>query len=521
MAVTMTACHPGRAKNAGKTITYSLSADPQTFDPQIAADTPSLTVIPSLFEGLVRLDANEKPLPGVAESWEGNANDTQFTFHLRADAKWSSKKYGAVTASDFVFAFRRALDPKTGSTTCMQMYCIKNAKEVHSGQLPTTSLGVTAKDARTLVVDLAYPNADFPKLTASAPFMPCNEAFFDHTAGRYGLETRDILGNGPFTIDGSYGWTHGKSLNLTQSSAYAGETEPLPSGVNFVIGGNVTATTALSEKSVDAAQVPVSLLAAARDLGCTFVSVQDTTWGLVFNTQSPIFKNEKMRLAFAQSLNRSAVLAHLPSDTQAANGILLPNTTLNGQSYRTLAGGSFLLQQSDSAPQMFQQGMKELGLDEMESIAVLCLDDASVKLMANEMIASWNKQFDNYFNISAVSRSTLQSRVLGGDYNVAIYPVSPSADGPYAFLSTFLSTSTANPAGLKDSAYDALLSSAQTQGVQKAAAGYAAAEKYLNDKAVFYPLYYGKTYYALAKGVTGILFHPYGGGVDFIHAGKE
>lgn len=525
MAFTAAGCRSGKAKNAGKTIHYRLAADPQTFDPQIASDASSLVVIPSLFEGLTRLDADDKPQPGVAASWEANADGTRFTFHLRADANWSSKKYGPVTAADFVFAFRRALDPKTGSATCMPMYCIKNAKDVHAGKLPAASLGVTAKDARTLVVDLAYPCADFPKLAASAPFMPCSEAFFDATAGRYGLETQDILGNGPFVIDGSYGWTHDKSLNLAKSSSYAGEKQPLPSAVDFTIGGSAAEladpAALLTQKTIDAAQIPASAVPTARGLGCTFVSVQDTTWGLGFNMQSPVFKNEKMRLAFAQAFSRSAVLSHLPADTEAADGILLPKTTLNGRSYRTLAGGPFTLKQSASAAQTFRQGLRELGLDGMESVAVLCPDDASVKLMANEMIAAWNKQFSSYFNIRPVSVSTLRSRVLSGDYNVAIYPVSPSADGPYAFLSTFLSTSAANPAGLKDAAYDALVSSAQTQGAQKAAAGYAAAEKYLNDKAIFYPLYYGKTYYALAKGVTGIVFHPYGGGVDFINAGKE
>lgn len=519
------ACHGGKAKNAGKTINYHLTSDPVTLDPQIASDTPSLTVIQSLFEGLTRLDANEKPQPGAAKTWESNADGTQFTFHLRSDAKWPDKKYGpAVSAADFVFAFQRALDPKTGSTTCMQMYCIKNAKEIHTGKLPVNRLGVTAKDALTLVVDLAYPCPDFPKMTASAVFMPCNQKFFDDTAGRYGLEAKYFLGNGPFCINGAYGWEHGKYLNLAKSSAYRGKNQPLPSSVDFNIGGTSAdlsnEAAVLSKLSIDAAQIPASKIDSARSLGCTFASVQDTTWGLGFNTQSSLFKNEAMRRAFVQAFRRSAVLSHLPEDTEAADNIILPKTELDGQVYRSLAGGPFYLKQSSSAPQLLRQGMKELGVDKVSSVSVLCPDDASVKLMVNEMIAAWNQQFNNYFNIKPVSLTTLASRIASGNYNIAVYPVTPSADGPYALLSAFLSTSTANPAGLKDAAFDSLVLSAQTQSGPKAAAGYAAAEKYLNEKAVFYPLYYGKTYYALAKGVTGIIFHPYGGGVDFINAGK-
>ena len=526
MAFSFTACHMGKAKNAGKTIHYHLASDPTTLDPQIASDTPSLVAIQSLFEGLTRLDAKEKPQPGVAKSWQSNAGGTQFTFLLRSDAKWSDKKYGpAVTAADFVFAFQRALDPRTGSTTCMQMYCIKNAKEIHTGKLPVSSLGVTAENKETLVVNLAYPCPDFPKIAASAVFMPCNQKFFNFTAGRYGLDTRYLLGNGPFCVDGAYGWTHGKSLNLRASATYAGQKPPLPSSVTFSIGGSSAdlsnPAAAMTALSTDAVQIPASMKGTARSLGCTFASVQDTTWGLGFNTQSSIFKNEKIRRAFVQALHRSAVLSHLPQDTEAAENIILPETTLDGGNYRSMAGGPFYLKQSSSAPQLLKEGMGELGIKKIESVAVVCPDDATVKLMANEMITSWNQEFSNYFNIKPVSLTTLASRVKSGDYNIAIYPVTPSADGPYAFLSTFMSSSAANPAGLKDSSYDAFVSSAQTQSGQKAAAAYASAEKYLNEKAIFYPLYYGKTYYAIAKGVTGIIFHPYGGGVDFINAGKE
>ena len=68
-----------------------------------------------------------------------------------------------VTADDFVFAFQRALSPATKSPTCSSMFCIKNAKEVNSGALPTNQLGVTAKDAHTLVVQLAYSYENFPR----------------------------------------------------------------------------------------------------------------------------------------------------------------------------------------------------------------------------------------------------------------------------------------------------------------------------------------------------------------------
>lgn len=525
MAFSFTACKSGKAKNAGKTIHYYLESDPQSFDPQVASDSSSLIVVQSLFEGLTRLDANEKAQPGVAEKWEPNSDGTQFTFHLRAEAKWSDKDYGTVTASDFVYAFRRAVDPATGSAACTQFYCIKNAKSAHEGKMPVSSIGVEARDARTLVVNLEYPCPDFPRLAASAAFMPCNQKFFESTKGHYGLETQYVMGNGPFCIDGSYGWTPGKSVNLAKRSSYSGRTTPLPGAVVFTIDSGSAVRTdpvgSMKTLSLDAVPITSSQLGAAKAKECTVVSVEDTTWGLGFNLQSDLFKNEKIRRAFIQAINRSAVLAHLPSDTSPAENIILPNTELNGRLYRSLAGGPFYLKQSETAASLLEQGLRELGGGKADSVTILCPNDSADKLIANEMIAAWNHTFNNYFNIKPMDASSLLNAVESGQYDLAVYPITPSTDGPYSLLSQFLSTNSNNPAGLKDADYDALIASAQSKGGNEEATEYSNAEKYLNEKAIFYPLYYGKSYHAVAKGVTGIIFHPYGGGVDFIGAGKE
>lgn len=523
---TFSSCKNGRPKNADKTIKYNLTDEPKTLDPQIASDAPSITVIQALFEGLVRLDSNGAARPGVALSWSPDESGKEFTFHLRGDAKWSDKDHTPVTASDFVFAFRRALSPQTGSSTSLPMLCIKNAQKVRSGKLSPDQLGVTAKDAHTLVVQLEYSSPDFPKLTAGAAFMPCNEKFFDSTSGRYGLDTKYLLGNGPFRVDGAYGWEHGKYLNLTRSDTYAGGQEPLPAAVEFSIGTKDTGVSdpvaALTAGTVDAIAVTEPQSEEAARQGCTLVSFEDITWGLCFNTQSSPTKNENVRKAFLQALDRPKILSHLPKDATRADNIVLPSAVLSGKSYRSQAGGnSFLVPQSGGAAQTLAAGLGQLGLSEPGSISVICPDDTNVKLMLNEMIASWNAQFHQYFNMDPLSRDDLDSRVKSGNYQIALCPISPVGESPYDTLSLFAGSSGSNPARLNDPAYDAMLENAQKAEPGSAAALYAAAEKHLNDKAVFYPIYNEKHYYAMAKGVTGVLFHPYGAGVEFIGAGKE
>jgi oligopeptide transport system substrate-binding protein len=532
-------CKKHGPSNGDKQINYSLLGDPKTLDPQIASDSDSVTVVNALYEGLARLDAKGAAQPGAAEKWESGADGAEFTFTLRKGAKWSDGT--PLTADDFVYAFQRALDPRTGSAACSPMFCIKNARQVHSGKMKPNQLGVSASDNRTLTVRLEYSCPDFPTLTALPVFMPCNEKFFVSTSGRYGLENKYVLGNGPFEIDGIYGWDHGKSLNLKRADEYSGSTKPLPSNVDFDLTGKIFAdqgaapvtseeadknsadpVAALKSGAVDAAPLSSEEANDAKAAGCTLESLQDATWGLCFNTQSSPMKNRKIRTAFLQAFSREKVLSHLSSDTAAADNILLPSTEFSGQDYRSLAGGSSsYLHQDKNSTQTLAQGLSELGLSGMASVTVLCPDDSNAKLMLNEMIIAWNAKFSNYFNMEALSETELKSRVRSGDYQIALCPLTPDGPGPSGILAQFRSGAAGNPAGLKDAVYDALLSKAETQSGKAGAQLYAQAEKYLNQQAVFYPIYYGRHYFALAKGVSGIAIHSFQGSIDFINAGKE
>ncbi len=86
-----------------------------------------------------------------------------------------------------------------------------------------SNLGVTAIDNHTLKVDLEYSYEDFPSITSLPVFMPCNQAFFESTSGKYGLDAKNILGNGPFEMVNRYSWEHDEYINLTAANTYHGE----------------------------------------------------------------------------------------------------------------------------------------------------------------------------------------------------------------------------------------------------------------------------------------------------------
>lgn len=130
-------------------------------------------VVRDLFEGLVNQDAHGQPIPGVALSWKTADNQT-YIFTLRKDAKWSNGE--PVTAQDFVYSWRRLVDPKSLSPFAWfaELAGMENAQQIISGQMPPEALGVSAIDHYTLKVKLSKPVPYFPSLTANFSLFPCH-----------------------------------------------------------------------------------------------------------------------------------------------------------------------------------------------------------------------------------------------------------------------------------------------------------------------------------------------------------
>ncbi|MCE2426338.1 MAG: peptide ABC transporter substrate-binding protein, partial [Pseudomonadales bacterium] len=195
------------------TITLSLGGEPPQLDSTRGTDAVSFNILGHTMEGLLRYDADNRLVGGVAERWV--IDDATATFRLRPEARWSNGE--PITAHDFVFAWRKVLDPLNASEYAFILYGLKNAEAVNRGEMPLESLGVLAVDDRTLEVHLERPVPYFDKLVAFATYNPINEAFYRSREGRYAADADDLLFNGPFTIAS---WVHGASIRLEKNPHY-------------------------------------------------------------------------------------------------------------------------------------------------------------------------------------------------------------------------------------------------------------------------------------------------------------
>ncbi len=238
----------------GKQIIRLLStSDIPTMDHSKATDTISLEVMANVLEGLTTLGAGDQLLPGGAESWQVSQDGTVYTFNLAKDAVWSNGV--PVTASDYVYAWRRLADPATQSQyqSMIETAKIANYQAVISGAAPPESLGVVALDDYTLQVKLEMAVPYFLKLMSFPSFYPLNQAFVEAQGERFGTSSDSVLYNGPYIISQ---WQSGYGYSLTKNESYWKKATVLNDGITFRVVKDTLAGVNLYEKGeVDRAEI--------------------------------------------------------------------------------------------------------------------------------------------------------------------------------------------------------------------------------------------------------------------------
>lgn len=180
---------------AGGVLNFGNSADPETLDPHKTSSVYEANIMRDIYVGLVTVDAKAHEIPGAAEKWTVSPDGLVYTFTLRAGAKWSNGD--PLTAEDFVYSFRRMLDPATGAKYANVLYAIKNAEKVNKGALTPADLGVVAKDARTVVITLESPTPYFIGLLTHQTGMPVHRASVEKF-GKDFVKPENAVTNGPF-----------------------------------------------------------------------------------------------------------------------------------------------------------------------------------------------------------------------------------------------------------------------------------------------------------------------------------
>jgi oligopeptide transport system substrate-binding protein len=202
--------------------------DPETLDPQLTSTVAEAHIMRDLFQTLTIYDATATVQPGAATSWSTSADGLTWTFNLRAGATWSNGD--PVKASDFVFAWRRILDPATGAEYASMLYPVKGAEDANKGEAKLEDVGIRAIDDMTLEVTLNSPTPYFLEMLTHQATVPLNEASVTMHGAEHSQPGK-LVSNGAYTLVSS---TPGDKVVLAKNPAFHNAANVQIDVVNYI-----------------------------------------------------------------------------------------------------------------------------------------------------------------------------------------------------------------------------------------------------------------------------------------------
>ena len=293
-------------------------AEPGTLDPTQFQTEPEQNVMEDLFIGLTTSDPTANPIPGMAASWTTSDDGLIWTFKLR-QAQWSDGT--PLTADDFVFAWRRLVDPKSAAPYGYFLDAVKNSKAINSGKLPPAELGVAAPDPHTFIITLAHPAPYLVEMLTHMSLYPLPRHVVE-AKGKDWSKPGNHVCNGPFMLTE---WVPNDHITLVKNPRFYDAdkvalnkvifypTDDYAAALKQMRAGSIDTQTRIPPEQIDwvKANMPQVLTPIAQ-LTTEFISV---------NLKRKPFDDIRVRAALNMAVNREAITEKIRrvGDTPAYN----------------------------------------------------------------------------------------------------------------------------------------------------------------------------------------------------------
>lgn len=505
---------PVGSGNRTQVLHRSLGADAAELDPHVVTGLPEFNVITALFEGLVaEHPADLSPVPGVAERWEVSPDGLTYTFHLRADARWSHGE--PVTARDFLASFRRVLTPSLGADYANMLYVVSRAEAYHRGELTDFArVGFAAPDDRTLVINLDHPVPHFLSLLTHPVWFPVHLPTLEKhgAAGRRGgawTLPANFVGNGPFLLKE---WRPGRVIIVEKSPRYWDAAHVRLQAIHFHPADSVEA----EERAFRAGQLhlteslPVSKVDAYRrdPAGVLRLSPFLDTYFYRLNVTRPLLNDVRIRRALALAVDRRAIVEKITRGGQQPAFSFTPPGTAGYAPPVDFADGPAAAR--DLLAAAGYPGGR--GLPDLE---LMINSSGNHRVIAEAVQEMWRRELGVTVRLVNMEQKTLLAQRRTLDYQILRSDWVGDYLDPTTFLDLFTTGSGNNHTGWTNAAYDALLHEAARTPDQAARHGLLRrAEAILLAEAPVIPVFHYTTVRLVHPAVRGwhdtlLDRHPY------------
>ena len=471
LSVVLAACNFGGSEEkdsttsdngtGSKELNLVIASEPPSLHPQLATDSTSNAILQNVFEGLTTVKDGEV-INAAAEDVKISEDLLTYTFTLR-DAKWSNGD--TVTAEDFAYAWKFALNPESASEYASILYPIKGAESYNTGAGTEEGLGIKVVDEKTLEVTLENPTPYFLELTAFKTYYPVHKATVEGNDTWYAEAGDSYITNGPFTFAD---WQHSASITLEKNDQYWDAENVALNKVNIsMVENEATASTMFDAGEIDFLGAPfqtvgLDVIDRYKEEGILNIADYSGIYLYKFNTTGEFTKNANIRKALTLAIDRQALIDNVLKGEQSPALGMIPSAVPGFEEDR----GYFKDNDIEEAKAALEAGMKELGISDASEISIgLSINTSEAHSAIAQFIQEgWHSNLGIDVTIDNSEWQVYLDKLTNLDYDVARMGWIGDYNDAYTFLEQYDSADNGNnDTGWENPEYAKLLKQSITE----------------------------------------------------------
>jgi oligopeptide transport system substrate-binding protein len=481
--------------------------EPDTIDPALNSAVDGATLLVHGFEGLMNLDKNGVPVKGQAESYTVSDDGLTYTFKLRDDLKWSDGE--PLVASDFVYAWNRAIDPETAAD---YEYMFESIEGYTEGKL-----NVTAPDDKTLVVKLIAATPYFLELCAFPTFFPVRKDIVEANPDKWTLDPKTYIGNGPYVLSE---WVHDSHMIYKKNPNYWNVGKLGPESIKFLLMGDDNAILAAFENGeiLLADSMPNDEIDAWRDKKEFNIEGQLGTYYISFNVKKPPLDNPKVRKALTLAIDREFITTNIGKAGQQPAGAFVSIGLTDAdvkKEFREVGGDYY--DPSGAAYEANLAEAKKLLADAgypngegLPTIEYLYNEGTGHQLIGEALQDMW-KKIGVKIELASQEWNTFLNTRKNGEYFIARNGWLGDYNDPISFLDMWITGGGNNDAHWSNAEYDAIIAKVKSSSDRKERMELMhKAEDIIFEESMLCPIYYYVDIYLKSEKLQGFYSSPLG-----------